>query len=54
MVYFGKEPCRYNKYVKGCVNSIVKEMKCDEIGLNSYGCALANGGCYYDYQISKC
>ncbi|CAK73238.1 unnamed protein product (macronuclear) [Paramecium tetraurelia] len=46
-VLYGGEVCRYSSLVKGCVNSITKNMQCNELGLNSFGCSKAEGSCQY-------
>ncbi|CAD8064172.1 unnamed protein product [Paramecium sonneborni] len=46
-VQYGGEICRYNKKIYGCINSFVKNMGCDELGLNSFGCQQAQGDCQF-------
>ncbi|CAD8060074.1 unnamed protein product [Paramecium primaurelia] len=54
LVEFMKEPCRYSQQELGCVNSIVNGMQCEEIGLNTYACAIASKNCYFDTEANQC
>ncbi|CAK65724.1 unnamed protein product (macronuclear) [Paramecium tetraurelia] len=46
-IIYGGEVCRYNQTIKGCTNSIIPHMQCNELGLNSFGCSKAEGKCQY-------
>lgn len=36
------------------MTSAKDDMKCDEIGLNRYGCVEAKGFCYFNEELSLC
>ncbi|CAD8165588.1 unnamed protein product [Paramecium pentaurelia] len=46
-VQYGGEVCRYSQTIKGCINSIIRNMQCNQLGLNQFGCQLAEGMCQF-------